>query len=138
MLLAVAAGILLAVAVTGWALLHKPSENLTAQTAVLDLRDRSPARGGEANPSEPPLEISRRVRVIKVYLPLGSVEGPYEMRVVTRAGNAVFATSTVASFKGGLTSIETAADLSSAPTGQYILQVRRPDSEWNSYPLVLQ
>src|SRR5215472_3489093 len=59
MVLALAAGILLAVAVTGW--LHRWNPNLTAQTAVLDLRDRSISRGAEANPAEPPLEISRTV-----------------------------------------------------------------------------
>src|SRR5215472_16433611 len=41
--LALAAGIALAVAVTGWALLHKRGQYLSAQVAVLDLRDRSPA-----------------------------------------------------------------------------------------------
>src|SRR6184192_2441144 len=77
MLLATAAGILLAAAVTGWALLHRRNENLTAQMAILDLRDRSPARGTETNPDEQPLELSRAVKKLKILLPLGSSEGPY-------------------------------------------------------------
>ena len=80
-LLAVAAGILLAVAVTGWAMLNKRIENLVTQTAVLDLRDRSPARGAEVNPAEPPLEIARSTSHLKLYLPLGSNEGDYEIEI---------------------------------------------------------
>src|SRR5689334_6702413 len=71
LLLGAAAGIVLAAAVTGWAVLHRRTENMTAQTAVLDLRDRSISRGTEANPAEPPLEIGRTVSHVKIYLPLG-------------------------------------------------------------------
>lgn len=138
MLLAAAAAILLALGITGWALLHVRNENLIADTAVLDLRDRSPARGGEPIPGEQPLEVSRAVKHLNVHLPLGSAEGPYEMRVTTTAGTAVFATNGVASLKDGVTSIEAAVDLSSASSGRYVLQVRRPNSEWNSYPLLLR
>ena len=136
--LAAAAGILLAVGVLGWALLHKRNEIFVAQTAVLDLRDRSAARGGEPTSGEQPLELSRAVKHLNVYLPLGSAEGPYEMRIVTTAGSPVFATSGVASLKDGITSIEAAVDVSSASSGRFVLQVRRPNSEWNSYPLLLR
>ena len=70
--LAAAAGILLAVGVLGWALLHKRNESFIAQTAVLDLRDRSPARGTEPNPGEQPLEMNRALLQLDIYLPLGS------------------------------------------------------------------
>jgi len=136
--LAAAAGILLAVGVLGWALLHKRNESFVAQTAVLDLRDRSVARGGQPTPGEQPLELSRAVKHLDVYLPLGSAEGPYELRIAPIGGTAVVATSGVASLKDGVTSIETAVDLSSASSGRYVLQVRRPNSEWNSYPLLLR
>ena len=75
---------------------------------------------------------------LNVYLPLGSAEGPYEMRIATTTGSAVFTTSGVASLKDGVTSIQAAVDLSSASSGQYVFQVRRPNSEWNSYPLLLR
>ena len=136
--LAAAAGILLAVGVLGWALLHKRNESFVAQAAVLDLRDRSVARGGEPTPGEQPLELSRRVKHLTVYLPLGSAEGPYELRIATTAGSAVFTTNGVASLNDGVTSMEAALDLSSAPSGRYVLQIRRPNSEWNSYPLLLR
>jgi hypothetical protein len=136
--LAAAAGILLAVGVLGWALLHKRNESFVAQTAVLDLRDRSVARGGEPTPGEQPLELSRAVKRLSVYLPLGSAEGHYELRIATTAGGAIFTANGVASLKDGVTSMEAALDLSSAPSGRYVLQIRRPNSEWNSYPLLLR
>jgi len=136
--LAIAASILIVVGVAGWALFFKHTGPPVVQTAVLDLRNRSVPRGGEANPSEQPLEVGRGVKRLNVYLPLGSAEGPYELRIAPTGGSAVFATSGVASLKDGVTSIEAVVDLSSASSGRYVLQIRRPNSEWNSYPLLLK
>jgi hypothetical protein len=104
----------------------------------LDLRNRSVPRGGEPNPGEQPLELSRRVKQLDIYLPLGSAEGAYEVRITTTAGNEIFTTRGAASLKDGATSIETVVGLSSLSSGQYVLQVRRPNSEWNSYALMLR
>jgi hypothetical protein len=136
--LAIAASILIVVGVAGWALFFKHKGPAVVQTAVLDLRNRSVPRGGELNPGEQPLEVSREVKRLKVYLPLGSAEGPYELRIAITTGSAIFTTDGVASLKDGVTSIEVAVDLSSASSGRYVLQVRRPNSEWNSYPLLLR
>ena len=136
--LAIAASILIVVGVAGWALFFKHKGPPVVQTAVLDLRNRSVPRGGEVNPGEQPLELSRAVKHLNVYLPLGSAEGPYELRIAITTGSAIFTTNSVASLKDGVTSIETTVDLSSASSGPYVLQIRRPNSEWNSYPLLLR
>jgi hypothetical protein len=136
--LAIAASILVVVGVAGWALFFKQKGPPVVQTAALDLRNHSVPRGGELNPGEQPLELSRAVKHLNVYLPLGSAEGPYELRIRTTAGSAIFTTNAVASLKDGVTSMEAAVDLSSAPSGRYVLQIRRPTSEWNSYPLLLR
>jgi hypothetical protein len=135
LLLATAAGILLAIAVTGWVLLHKRSENLAAETAVLDLRDRSPARGTEANPAEPPLEISRRISHLKIYLPVGSSDGDYDIRIMVSEGRRLFAATGVASAQQGVMTLAVEMKLLSASPGIYILQLKRVGSEWTSYPL---
>jgi hypothetical protein len=137
-ILAIAASILIVVGVAGWALFFKQNGHPVVQTAVLDLRNRSVPRGGEANPGEQPLEISRQVRRLNVYLPLGSAEGPYEIRIATTTERAVFNTTGAASLKNGVTSIQAVVDLSSASSGQYVFQVRRPNSEWSSYALTLR
>ena len=137
-ILAIAASILIVVGVAGWALFFKQKGPPVVQTAVLDLRNRSVPRGGEPTPGEQPLEVSRGVKRLNVYLPLGSAEGPYELRIAPTGGSAIFTTNGVASLKDGVTSIEAIVDLSSASSGRYVLQIRRPNSEWNSYPLLLR
>jgi hypothetical protein len=137
-ILAIAASILIMVGVAGWALFFKQKGLPVVQTAVLDLRNRSVPRGGEPTPGEQPLEVSREVKRLNVYLPLGSAEGPYELRIAITTGSAIFTTNGVASLKDGVTSIEASVDLSSASAGRYVLQIRKPDSEWNSYPLLLR
>lgn len=136
-LLAIAASILIVACLAGWAFLRH-NESLVAQTAVVDLRNRSVPRGGEQNPDEQALEVSREVKHLNIYLPLGSADGPYEMRIATTAGSAVLTTGGVASLKDGVTSIQVVVDFSSASSGRYVFQVRKPNSEWSSYALMLR
>ena len=137
-LLAIAASILIVVCLAGWALFIRQKEPFVAQTAVLDLRNRSIPRGSEPIPAGPPLEVRREVKRLTVDLPLGSAEGAYELRIATTAGNALLTTGSVASLKDGVTSIQVVVDLSSVPSGLYVFQIRKPNSEWNSYDLVLR
>jgi hypothetical protein len=133
--LAAAAGILLVVGIVGWTLLHNRNENLIAQTAVLDLRDRSISRGTEANPAEPPLEISRSVSRLKIYLPVGSSEGNYAIRISAAGEKIVVATEGAAIKQEGITSLALDVNLSSASPGLYVLQIQKVGSEWTSYRL---
>lgn len=130
---AAAAGIILVLAVAGWALFLSRNENLTAQTAILDLRDRSIARGEEPNPAEPPLEISRRVSHLKVYLPVGSGVGDYERQISGPDREMLFAAKGTA--QRGVVYLAVETDLSSTSPGLYVLQIRKLGSAWTSYPL---
>jgi hypothetical protein len=134
-LLAVAATILIVALLTGWALLLRQKEPLGAQTAVLDLRNRSIARGTEPNPAERPLEIARSVSHMEIYLPLGSKDGDYEIRISGPEEKIVFATKGVAKMQQGITSLSVDVNLSSASPGLYILQLQKVGSGWTSYPL---
>jgi hypothetical protein len=133
--LAAAAGVLLTVAVAGWAVLHNRNQRLLAQTALLDLRDRSISRGAEANPAEPPLEISHRALHLKIYLPVGSREGDYAIRILAPGEKILVATKGAARNQQGITSLALDVNLSSASPGLYILQLQKIGSEWTSYPL---
>jgi hypothetical protein len=137
-LLATAAGIILAVAFIGWALVHKRNEDLIAQAAVLDLRDRSLPRGTESNPNEQPLEVSHRVTSLRFLMPLGSSAGRYDVRIVTLAGQELVATSGTASANDGISSLQVSLRLDSFGKGKYILQIRKPESDWLSYVMVLK
>jgi len=136
--LAAAAAILLAVGIGGWALLHKRNENLITQTAVLDLRDRSPARGTETNPGDATLRISRRVSGLTILLPLGSNEGPYGLRIADNDHHPRFENNGTAVIKDGVTSLSVPINLTFSKPGLYFLELRGPGSEWSSYPLRIQ
>jgi len=115
----------------------KQKESIVAQIAVLDLRNRSIPRGTEPNPAEPPLEVNRAATSWNIYLPLGSSEGPYEVRVVTTSGESLAGTTGTANLKDHITTLRVTVSLSSARAGRCILQVRKPDSTWSSYALLL-
>ncbi len=136
-LLAVAASILIVAGIASWVLIQRHNESLVAQTAVLDLRKRSLSRGAEPNPGEPPLDVNRSVSHLSIYLPLGSSEGQYEIRIATPSGESLVAASGTAKLKDHITSVQIAVSFSSARPGPYVLQVRRAGLEWNIYPLVV-
>jgi hypothetical protein len=137
-LLAVAASILLVATVAGWALLRNRNDNPPAQTAILDLRNRSIARGAETNPEEPPLELTRTAKNVKILLPLGSSEGPYEVRIVTLSGEELAASSGTAKLNDHITSLEVVLPRDSLRSGKCLLQLRRPQLSWESYGLILR
>lgn len=136
--LAIAAGILLAIAVTGWALLHKRNENLLAQTAVLDLSNLSAPRGVEPNPNQRALELNRRISKLTILLPLGSSEGFYQARIATLSGESLVTSRGTAKLKDGVTSLQLSLNLAVLRPGKYVLQIGKRESEWHSYSLVLR
>jgi hypothetical protein len=137
-LFAVAATILVAVGLSSWVLVQRHNASLVAQTAVLDLRSRSVSRSPEPNPGEPPLELRRSFSQLNIYLPLGSPEGAYEVRIVTASGDSLLNTGGPARLNDGVTSLRVRGDAIFAQPGPYSLQIRKPPSEWSSYPLVLR
>jgi hypothetical protein len=132
------AGILLSILVVGRMLFPRHHELPPAPaTAVLDLRNRSLTRGAEQSPAEGPLEISRYASQWDIQLPLGSEDGPYEVRLSTSQGQQVFAAKGLATISGGITLLRVEASLSSTSPGQYLLQFREPTLAWNSYAVVV-
>ena len=137
-LLAIAASILVAVGIAGWVLIQRHNETVFSQTAVLDLSNRSASRSPEQNLGEPPLELRRRFSQLNIYLPMGSPEGAYEVRIVTNSGDSLLNTGGLARLNDGVTSLQVRGGAIFARPGPYSLQIRKPPSEWSSYPLVLR
>jgi hypothetical protein len=136
-LFAIAAGILLSVLVVGRILFPRHNELPSAQTAVLDLRNRSITRGAEQAQAEAPLTVSHYASHWDIQLPLGSPDGPYEVRLTTAKGEQVFAARGIATISGGITLLRVEEKLSSVNPGLYLLQLRKPTLLWNSYPMVV-
>jgi len=93
------------------------------------------ARGTEPLPTEPPLEVGHNVSRLEIYLPLGSSEGPYDLRVSNLNGEPLFTGAGIAKIQQGITSLSVEINLSTAKPGLYVLQLRRVGSQWNSYAL---
>jgi len=137
-LLTIAASILVAACIGGWFLLQRHNEGLVAQTALLDLRNRSLPRGTESNPTEPPLVVNRAARHWIIYLPLGSTEGTYEIRIVTDSGELLLTATGKATLMSGIASLPVDVNLRSKNLGRCNLEMRKSIGEWNSFPLALR
>jgi hypothetical protein len=136
-LLAIAASILVVVCIGGWFLLQRHNEALVTQTALLDLRERSRPRGAESNPTEP-LLVNHAAGHWNIYLPLGSTEGTYEIRIVTDSGGLLLTATGDATLVSGIASLPVDVNLGSKNLGRCNLEIRKNTGEWNSFPLVLR
>jgi hypothetical protein len=137
-LLAIAASILVVAGITGWVLLQRHNETLVAQTAVLDLRNRSVPRGTEPNPAEPRLMVSRAAAHWNIFLPFGSDAGPYEILLFGGSGELLLSTQADAKLTDGVALIQISVDLSSRSPGQCVLRLTRNGSRESSYVVELR
>ena len=151
--MAIAATIVMVACFAGWALflrqkaplvvrpkeapIPRQEQPLVTQTAVLDLRDRSPQRGAEPGPVLPPLEMARNTSHLEIYLPLGSPEGLYDVRIMTTQGELLLVGQGRAKIKQGLTSMGVDVAPSTIRAGKCILKIGTHSWEW-SFPLVVR
>ena len=83
------------------------------------------------------MEVSRYASHWDIQLPLGSPDGPYEVRLTTVQGEQIFAARGDATITEGITLLRVEVRLSSASPGLYVLQLRKPTFAWSSYPIVV-
>ena len=135
-LVLVATAAVLLFAVGGWLLVRARHSAGATDTAVLDLRERSVARG--QNPSDTgqaPLEIPRTAKHLVLDLPIGSKEGPYDVGLLTETGDQILQTTGAAQLRDRITVLRVDVELSSIRPGAYLLGVRQPSLEWTRYPV---
>jgi hypothetical protein len=136
MLTLVATAAVLLFAVGGWLWVRARHSVQTTETTVLDLRERSVARG--QNPSDTgqaPLEIPRTAKHLVLDLPIGSKEGPYDVGLITNTGDELLRATGMAELHDHITGLRVDVDLSSIRPGTYFLGVRQPSLEWTRYPI---
>ena len=136
--LAIAASLLVVACIGGWFLFQRHNEGLVAQTALLDLRNRSLPRSTELNLPKEPLVVKRAARHWNIYLPLGSTEGTYEIRIVTDSGGLLLTATGEATLVSGIASSPVDVNLGSKNLGRCNLEIRKNRVEWNSFPLALR
>jgi hypothetical protein len=116
-----------------WAVLRPHGQQVAR--AVVDLTDRSMTRGSEALPSTRPLEIPRNTSHLEIYLPLGSSEGAYDIRISSPSGEVLVSQVAEAKLASGSTGLSVDLGISLRRPGKYLLQIRRHASEWVSFAL---
>jgi len=136
MVFAVAATVLIVVGLGTWAMLRPRGQQMA--NAVIDLRDRSMTRGTETPPSQPPLVLPRNISHLDIYLPLGSSDGPYDVRLALDSTQPVLSTTGQAKLEQGLTVLHLDLGKHILSSGRYVLQIRGHASEWISFPLLIR
>ncbi len=132
----VATAAVLLVAVGGWLLVRGRHSVKTTDTAVLDLRERSVARGqSQSEGAQAPLEISRTAKHLVLDLPIGSKEARYDVGILTEKDEQLLQATGIALLHDHVTYLRVDVDLSSIPPGSYSLGVRQPSLEWTRYPI---
>jgi hypothetical protein len=132
----VATAAVLLFAVGGWLWVRARHSVQTTETAVLDLRERSVARG--QNPSDTgqaPLEIPRTAKHLVLDLPIGSKEGPYDVGLITNTGDELLRARGMAELHDHITDLRVDVDLSGVQAGTYSLGLRQAGLEWTRYPI---
>jgi hypothetical protein len=132
----VATAAVLLFAVGGWLWVRARHSVQTTDTAVVDLRERSVARGqSPSDTRQPPLEIPRTTKHLVLELPIGSKEGPYDVELINATGDELLRTSGTAELRDHITGLRVDVDLSSIRPGTYSLGVRQAGLEWSRYPV---
>ena len=136
MLAWVATAALLLFAVGGWLWVRGRHSVGTTDTAILDLRERSIARGqSQVGTDRALLGIARTAKHLVLDLPIGSKEGPYDVGMFTDTGDQLLRAAGTAELQEHVTVLRIDVDLSSIRPGTYSLRVRQPNLEWTQYPV---
>ena len=104
--------------------------------AVLDLRLRGVARG-ENNSRDGDLDLPRGRLKLSIYLPIGSDEGTYEVRVSGRQKQVAKAKGK-ASIQDHRNVLAVEIDTSAFDPGKATLSIRQKAWGWSTYPLRLK
>jgi len=130
----IATAAVLLFAVGGWLWVRARHSVEATDTAILDLRERSVARG--QTPSESaPLQISRTTKHLVLELPIGSQEGPYDVGLLTETGDQVLRATGVAKMDDHITDLRVDVDFGGVQKGAYSLGLRQAGLEWTRYPI---
>lgn len=108
----------------------------TTDIAVLDLRERSVARGqNPADTDQPPLEVPRTAKHLIVDLPMGSKEGSYELSLLSETGDEMLRATGTAELRNHVMTLRADIDASRVRAGSYFVGLRQTGLEWARYPI---
>jgi len=111
-----------------------------AESASIDLRDFQTTRSAQPDSANQPTapRVPRRMLALTIYLPVGAMEGEYEVQIEGSRQAALAAGSGNAVIEAGITTLRINLDTTSIPAGEYRLQLRPKGLSWRQYPIVIQ
>jgi hypothetical protein len=131
--LAAAAVLLFAAAGRLW--VRTAAQGQRTAIVILDLRERSLARGENPAVTKPlALELPRTAKHLVMDLPIGSQEGSYDLALLNEAGEEVSRATGRATLENQVVILRADIDIGDVNPGSYFLGVRQPGLEWSRYP----
>lgn len=111
----------------------------TYQPVNLDLRNWIVLRG-EQPPSAPaaPIQLPHGRLDLKIFLPVGSEAGKYEVQVSPKMGKPLVNATGSAVIQNGITILRVKLDTLRLNPGHYVLGIGQPGEATNSYPLLVK
>jgi hypothetical protein len=111
-----------------------------ATPLILDLRMtgtlRSDSPAGQAN--RPTLRFPRTRLSLSIQLPVGSEDGFYDVALISSSGQSVSETRGEAKLQNFVEVLPVELNLSDVAPGTYELRLRRAQTEWNSYSVLIE
>ena len=122
--------------VAGWLWVRAHQQVQPTETAVLDLRGLSVARGENPTQAEQrPLELHQSAKHLILDLPIGSKEGAYDVALLSETGARVLVTGGTAQLQDHFVRLQADVDVGGILPGQYFLALRQPGLVWTRYPV---
>ncbi len=108
------------------------------EPATLDMKDLSATRGSDAEVPAKPRLLPRHPVDLTVLLPVGSLEGTYELQLLDKADQPLLRVEGRADIREGLTVMRLRLDLRPYPPGDYRMRERRAPGGWIYAPVRLE
>jgi hypothetical protein len=97
-------------------------------------RSDNPGRQGDGAPARLP----RTKLSLSIQLPIGSEDGIYELALISSSGQAVLETTREAKHQNFVEVLPVELNLSGFAPGPYELRLRRTQTQWNTYSILLE
>ncbi len=124
---------------TGVAKNPQPPAVVAYTPMVLDLRSQAVTRGARSSTGKATIPSIPGKRLdLSIYLPVGSEEGEYQIRLMNRDSAILLECKGTATLVDGRTVLRAKMDLTQVPSGKYRIAVRQGQWDWAFYYLQLK
>jgi hypothetical protein len=115
-----------------------PPPKIEYQLASIDLRNRAPVRGEQSAAADAVVAtLQRQPLDLRVYLPIGSEPGEYELQIAREAEAAILSARGTARLEDRNVTLRIPVDLRELAPGRYLLGIRKGNFRWMYYPVTL-